>query len=116
MIRKNSLEWKLMLSLLKKSSTKSNRDYLCIKCWEILTYERMRVHKDEKEDHISSILSSKYFTTEDKLVSIAKDCDKWREFDGIFYIESPYRQSFGRTKGNRVSFQNNVSLPIEAQI
>ena len=56
MIKQYSHEWKNLLKQLKRSKNKSNRDVLCVKCWEVLTYERNIKHKLKYPDH-SELLS-----------------------------------------------------------
>ena len=74
MIQKGSIEWKLLLKKLKLSKMKSNRDYLCLSCWCVFTYEQIKIHKGEKPSHEDSILTSKHFACEEKFIQV---CEKY---------------------------------------
>ena len=71
MIEQNSIEWKMLIRKLVLSNEKSNRDSMCIKCWKILTYDQMNLHRQTHKDHASSIITSKYFNSESKFLALA---------------------------------------------
>lgn len=70
MIQKDSIEWKLLLRKLRLSKMKSNRDYLCLRCWCVFTYEQIKIHREEFPNHIESIVTSKHFANEEKFIQI----------------------------------------------
>jgi hypothetical protein len=76
MIRKDSPEWQTLLLSLRKSKSKSNRDVLCIQCWEILKYEECVKHKSNMPEHVTSILTSKEYASETKFISVARTLNK----------------------------------------
>jgi hypothetical protein len=47
MIRKDSIEWYLLKRKLNLAKNKTNRDSLCLKCWKIFTYEKIKKHRIE---------------------------------------------------------------------
>lgn len=51
MIRIPSTEWDVLITKLKRSRTKSNRDTLCVKCWKIMNYNETKDHKKNKPLH-----------------------------------------------------------------
>ena len=91
MIKYNSSEWRVLLRKLKKSMEKSNRDYLCVKCWSVICYRSMKNHYKFLPTHNQSTLSSKHFTSESKFIILSKDFGKERIIDGESYYESPFK-------------------------
>ena len=73
MIEYNSKEWKILINRLKQSKVKSNRDYLCIKCWSIVRYSSIKNHEQSHPSHKADVLSSKYFTSEDNFITLARE-------------------------------------------
>ena len=104
MIQKDSVEYKLLMKKLKLSKMKSNRDYLCLRCWKVFTYEQVKVHRQEKSSHIESIITSKHFASEEKFLSVSKSFNKMKVVDGNEYYESPYCDKF---KGQRQRKSSN---------
>lgn len=94
MIQKDSLEWKLLMRKLRLSKMKSNRDYLCVRCWLVYTYEQIKVHREQQKSHKESIITSKHFANEEKFISVCKSFEKMRNIDGTEYYESPYTDKF----------------------
>ena len=72
LVKRNTIEWKLLIRKLSFSKLKSNRDYLCLKCWLVFTYEQVKNHRDTQTSHSESIITSKHFTSEEKFTSICK--------------------------------------------
>ena len=94
MILKDSLEWNLLLRKLKLSKMKSNRDYLCLRCWQVYTYEQIKVHRQDFFSHKESIITSKHFANEEKFMQVCKNFGKLKVIDGEEYYESPYSDKF----------------------
>ena len=91
MIKLNSSEGRTLMAQLKKSTKKSNRDYLCVRCWNVYSYVRVQTHRRWFPEHASSIVSSRHFASRKKLITISKEFAKYEEHDGNAYVESPYK-------------------------
>mmetsp|Transcript_2534 Transcript_2534/g.2464 ORF Transcript_2534/g.2464 Transcript_2534/m.2464 type:complete len:114 (+) Transcript_2534:15-356(+) len=92
MIKRNSKEWDDLLVKLQYSRLKSNRDVLCLKCWQILTYQQYVYHRIFVKEHSNFILTSRDFSWEDKFVEISKEMGKAEVIEGQQYFKSPYRK------------------------
>ena len=99
MIKQYSPEWKNLLKQLKRSKNKSNRDVLCVKCWEVLTYERNIKHKLKYPDHSDLVVTSTRFATEITFINISKEFGKFNILNESVFFENPFKniQSFKKT-------------------
>ena len=91
MIQGGTPEWKSFLKLLQKSKKKSNRDVLCLDCWEIFSYERNIRHKRENPTHLPNILTSNQFATESRFIKIAKLKDRVKLDGQLALFENPFK-------------------------
>ena len=107
MILRGSYEWKIFLRDLKISIEKSNRDVLCLECWEILKYDRNLKHKSSNPTHITSILTSKEYGNEMLILELAKRHNKLKKEGGKTFIENPYkrREKRGRPSNNPLLYE-----------
>ena len=55
MIEKDSLEWKVLVRKLTLSKSKKNRDYICVKCWKVISYRHLRLSGSPHSNYIKSI-------------------------------------------------------------
>eukprot|EP00349_Pseudokeronopsis_sp_Brazil_P009615 CAMPEP_0202969356 /NCGR_PEP_ID=MMETSP1396-20130829/15043_1 /ASSEMBLY_ACC=CAM_ASM_000872 /TAXON_ID= /ORGANISM="Pseudokeronopsis sp., Strain Brazil" /LENGTH=127 /DNA_ID=CAMNT_0049696781 /DNA_START=47 /DNA_END=430 /DNA_ORIENTATION=+ len=90
MIKKGSEDWALLLERLKCSRLKSNRDVLCVKCWQILTYQQYVYHRIFIKEHSGSILTSRDFASEAKFMEVSRLHGKVEEADGEELYKNPY--------------------------
>ena len=102
MIKRGSLEWNLLLRNFKASTTKSNRDYLCVRCWKVFTYEQIKIHRNTLSDHNQSVVTSKHFATEEKFIQLAMAFDKYKTDEGKEFFETPYKKNI-RKQSNNIS-------------
>jgi cell fate regulator YaaT (PSP1 superfamily) len=91
MIKRGTTEWIIFLQNLELSKSKSNRDVLCLQCWEVLKYERCQKHKKFFPDHTQSILTSKEFAKEVKFIAVARAMGKVKQTGDCEYYENPYK-------------------------
>ena len=109
MIKLNSPEGRNLFALLKKSTKKSNRDYLCVRCWTVYSYVRVQTHRRWFPEHAASIVSSRHFATRKKIVAISKEFGKYQECEGEVYVESPYKTEDAL---KRLHFNREISRNI----
>ena len=96
---------------------KSNRDYMCLKCWTVFTYEQVKLHKEQIPSHGETIITSKMFASEEKFLSLAKSMGKIRVLDGEEYIESPYSQlSKNKRRAKDLKFKITVEEEEEKNV
>ena len=101
MIKKGSTDWMLFLRDLQVSIEKSNRDILCLACWEIIKYDRNIKHKAENPDHLSAILTSRDYGSEWQIINLAKENGKLIIEGEDLYIENPYKRFEKRGRRSR---------------
>ena len=66
-----SFEWKEMLEKLRKTATKTNKDKLCVKCWQVYSYKLAKRHQEDKPAHSLSLLSPSAFSSENTFLRLA---------------------------------------------
>lgn len=71
LVAQNTEHWDTLVFNLKFSKNKSNRDVLCLSCWEILTYEQRDNHLKLYPSHKEEVMTSKAFGSEEKFIEIA---------------------------------------------
>ena len=91
MIERDSEQWFEFIAKLIKSKQKSNKDVFCVKCWRIFRYEDNIKHKEELPDHTKSVLTSKYYATEKRFISLARALKKVQKLENKEYYENPYQ-------------------------
>ena len=62
----------------------------CVKCWRIFRYEENLKHKDDLPDHSKSVLTSKYYATEKRFISLARALKKVQKLEEKEFYENPY--------------------------
>ena len=76
MMERDSEQWFEFIAKLIKSKQKSNKDVFCVKCWRIFRYEENLKHKEDLPEHSKSVLTSKYYATEKRFISLARALKK----------------------------------------
>jgi hypothetical protein len=64
MIKRNSKEWITFITQLTDIKLKSNREVLCIKCWQMLNCKQKTRHLKANPDHKSYLLTSTKYASE----------------------------------------------------
>ena len=91
MIKRNSTEWKTFIDRLDQIKKKSNREVLCIKCWQMLNCKQKIKHLKSNPDHKPYLLTSTQYASELKICELAQGYNKLvRKSDGGEYMISPF--------------------------
>ena len=98
MIRKESQEWAEFVHRLESIKQKSNRQVLCLACWELLNYEQKTKHFKAHPDHASRTVTSSKFASSWQFYSLALAYDKVIERDNEQFIIVPF--DYLRTESN----------------
>ncbi len=72
MLKINSNEWKDFIQKLEIIKTKSNREVLCISCWQMLNCKQKIKHLKKYPDHEKYLLTSTKYASEKQIISLAK--------------------------------------------
>lgn len=107
MIERDSNEWCEFIAKLIKSKQKSNKDVFCVKCWRIFRYEENLRHKEELPEHSRSVLTSKYYATEKRFISLARALRKFQKLEEKEYFENPYA-----SKEEKLSFKSDSKCEL----
>ena len=73
MITVGSKAWDDIKEKLDHIHQKSNRDVICLDCWQIFNYDQKVRHLKAYPEHKSRILTSKYFSTQDDLLRLCQE-------------------------------------------
>ena len=91
MIKRNSSEWDTFINRLNTIKTKSNREVLCIKCWQMLNCKQKIKHLKVFPDHKAYLLTSTQYASELKICELAQGYNKLiKKSDGFEYMISPF--------------------------
>ena len=90
-LRPNSKEWKVFIKRLELTTKKSNRDSLCVECWRVYPQESRARHQKLQPNHVPSILTSKYFASEEKFINLAQNLEKFRVRNNEVEYQSPFK-------------------------
>ena len=116
-LKYNSAEWRIFLRVLLKSKQKSNRDVLCLDCWQVLTYYQNLAHKRDQPSHSCHILTSNSFATERRFMKWAQKYQKVYQSEGGIFYANPFSDFEKRwkalTKGPKKPQQQQE--PIEEE-
>ena len=72
MLKVASNEWRDFISKLEVIKTKSNREVLCIFCWQMLNCKQKVKHLKKFPDHERYLLTSTKYASEKQILSLAK--------------------------------------------
>jgi hypothetical protein len=125
MIKRNSSEWATFINRLNTIKQKSNREVLCIQCWQMLNCKQKIKHLKQHPDHKAYLLTSTQYASEQKICELAQGYDKLiKKNDGEEYLISPFapvnlpllnEQNYGQFPGQQKGF-SDASGPGAAQI
>ena len=91
MIKRNSCEWNTFINRLNVIKMKSNREVLCIKCWQMLNCKQKIKHLKINPDHKAYLLTSTQYASEQKICELAQGYNKLiKKTDGEEYMISPF--------------------------
>ena len=91
MIKRNSAEWDQFIVRLNTIKTKSNREVLCIQCWQMLNCKQKIKHLKSYPDHKPYLLTSTQYASEQKICELAQGYNKLiKKADGEEYMISPF--------------------------
>ena len=96
MIRKESKEWFEFVHVLEGMKKKSNRQVLCLACWELLNYEQKSKHLKTHPSHEKQIVTSSKFASSWQFYSLALAHKKAQQRDDGLFITAPYNCVRGR--------------------
>ena len=90
MIKKNTPEWQAFIDKLHVIKRKSNREVLCIKCWQFLNCKQKTRHLVHFPDHKAFLLTSTKYASEEKICELAQGYSKIFIKNGEEYMISPF--------------------------
>ena len=91
MIRRNSNEWHTFINRLESIKLKSNREVLCIKCWQMLNCKQKNRHLKLHPSHKAFLATSTKYASEEKICELGVGYNKLvRKNDGEEYLISPF--------------------------
>lgn len=77
MIAENSIQFKFIMKKLNESLQKTNRDLMCIECWRIYSYDKIKVHKIQEPSHERSIITAKEYASQEKFIELSQELGKY---------------------------------------
>lgn len=77
MLKVSSPEWHDFISKLEVIKTKSNREVLCIQCWQMLNCKQKIKHLKKNPDHEKFLLTSTKYASEKQILSLSKAQNKF---------------------------------------
>lgn len=77
MIKVKSPEWVDFINKLEVIKTKSNREVLCIHCWQMLNCKQKLKHLKRNPDHEKFLLTSTKYASEKQILSLAHTQNKF---------------------------------------
>ena len=91
MIKRNTEEWDTFIQKLHRIKLKSNREVLCVKCWQMLNCKQKIKHLKNQPAHKEFLLTSTQYASEQKICELAIGYNKlFKKNDGHDYIISPF--------------------------
>ena len=94
MIKRNSAEWSDFISRLNRITSKSNREVLCVQCWQMLNCKQKKKHLIDFPSHHSFLLSSTKYASDGKICELAHLYSKVAiKKNGEEFILSPFSMS-----------------------
>jgi hypothetical protein len=72
MLKVATPEWADFIQKLEFIKTKSNREVLCIHCWQMLNCKQKIKHLRKSPDHEKYLLTSTKYASEKQILSLAK--------------------------------------------
>ena len=90
MIKRNTEEWAEFVSKLDVIKTKSNREVLCIHCWQMLNCKQKIKHLKTDPEHEKFLLTSTKYASEKQILGLAEACNKIIKKGDNEFIITPY--------------------------
>lgn len=90
MLKINSVEWRDFIQRLEVIKTKSNREVLCINCWQMLNCKQKIKHLKKSPEHEKFLLTSTKYASEKQIISLAKAQNKFYSKPEGDYIATPF--------------------------
>ena len=91
MIKRGSPEWIALLDRLEQIKLKSNREVLCVKCWQMLNCKQKIKHLKAFPNHNAFLLTSSRYASEEKICELAYGYNRMvKKTDGNDYMLSPF--------------------------
>ena len=110
MLKVQSSEWKEFIDKLEVIKTKSNREVLCIHCWQMLNCKQKIKHLKKNPDHEKYLLTSTKYASEKQILSLSKTQNKYYTQNDGEYVLTPYgplNRQFRDTVGSIARGDNN---------
>ncbi len=98
MIKRNTPEWTDFIQKLEVIKQKSNREVLCIHCWQMLNCKQKIKHLKSFPDHEQYLLTSTKYASDTQILSLAQACNKLVTKDEEEFIISPFGPSMRTIK------------------
>ena len=93
MIKVGSKAWEDITEKLEHIHQKSNRDVICLDCWQIFNYDQKVRHLRAYPEHKSRILTSKYFSSPDDLLRLCRETGRIETEGTTTSIQDPFAKS-----------------------
>ena len=97
MLKVATAEWRDFINKLEFIKTKSNREVLCIQCWQMLNCKQKIKHLRKCPDHEKYLLTSTKYASEKQILSLSKAQNKYMiQSDGEYVITpfGPFNRQF----------------------
>jgi len=113
MIKRNSAEWGTFINRLNVIKSKSNREVLCIKCWQMLNCKQKIKHLKAFPDHKTYLLTSTQYASEEKICELAQGYNKlFKKNDGEEYMISPFAPLNLNLLQEHIKYDNQLAAPL----
>ena len=94
MIKRNSPEWIDFINRLSSIRSKSNREVLCVQCWQMLNCKQKKKHLEQFPTHQKFLLTSTKYASEVKICELAHGYNKLaQKKNGEEFMLSPFAPS-----------------------
>lgn len=86
---------------------------MCVSCWKIYSYDKVKTHRLENPDHNESILTSKSFASLDRYLKLSKEFSKVFLVDGLKHYMNPYAKSEeSLIRGGKLKLMGNKGITL----
>ena len=90
MIQRGTVEWHKLLNNFEKSKGKTNKDILCLVCWQVYKHNARQRHAAIAKDHKELSLTPKFFASEELFTKLAYAHGKCCRENGEEFFEDPF--------------------------
>ena len=116
MITKGTTEWRKLVKNLENTKNKTNKDVLCIECWQVFRHNSRKRHALLFKDHRELCLTPKHFSSEERFVKLAKAHGKCCTIDGVDKFEDPFPLKRRDIYDLRGTWKRQAPADIEARL